>query len=418
MGLFSIFKGKKPATADAGPAAFPDSRLMRGEPSRMDDAERERQREIARATAAKIDAIEEELTSMIFEGEQEWGADRLKARLPAGQDLADTELMPDGLLPPPAEADHAPLADEAAIMWANGEAALAEQMLRSGLGEERQLWWMLFDLYQITGKQDEFDSLAIDYASRFETSPPAWNPPSQPQAAGVAPTVAFSGRLDESSAPQIDRLAALGPEVPALRLEFGRVQDVTPEGCALLTRALAGLRKRALELTLSGASDFAELLRSTLQVGQRTTPQESWLLLLELLLLLDREKEFEETAMDYCVTYEVSPPSFEHPARVATATPARAAPATDRFVLPATITGTPAELFDAIDLYVSQYQPAVLDGARLARIDFTAASALLERLRPLAAEHSIELRDVNHLVAALWRLLGSADVLRLFAHKY
>ena len=32
---------------------------------------------------------------------------------------------------------------------------------------------------------------------------------------------------------------------------------------------------------------------------------------------MNREKDFEETAMDYCVTFEVSPPSFEAPARTA-----------------------------------------------------------------------------------------------------
>ncbi|UUZ51275.1 hypothetical protein LP420_18365 [Massilia sp. B-10] len=44
------------------------------------------------------------------------------------------------------------------------------------------VWWMLFDLYQVMGRQDEFDNVAIDYASQFETSPPTWAPPVVPGA--------------------------------------------------------------------------------------------------------------------------------------------------------------------------------------------------------------------------------------------
>jgi ABC-type transporter Mla MlaB component len=61
----------------------------------------------------------------------------------------------------------------------------------------------------------------------------------------------------------------------------------------------------------------------------------------------------------------------------------------------------------------------VLDCAHLARIDYTAACALQGRLRALAADgRSIEMRDLNHLVAALFKLLGYGDSARLFAHKY
>ena len=60
MGIFSIFK-KKPDPGDSdllalGDGSRVDSRLRLGEPSRaMSEEERARQREIARATAAKID---------------------------------------------------------------------------------------------------------------------------------------------------------------------------------------------------------------------------------------------------------------------------------------------------------------------------------------------------------------------------
>jgi ABC-type transporter Mla MlaB component len=87
-------------------------------------------------------------------------------------------------------------------------------------------------------------------------------------------------------------------------------------------------------------------------------------------------------------------------------------------MLPALIDGDIGPLLDAIEAYAKQYQPAVLDCSRLARVDYGAASAMLNRLRPIAAQKKIEFRDMNHLVAALFKLLSFAEVARLFPHKY
>lgn len=450
MGIFSFLRKK--AAPPAGAEGIP-TRLRSGEPSRLgldNEAERARQREIARATAAKIDAIESAMAFDIFnEPEPAWGgnarrpartnAQIAQAALEAGGgatlpalELATTELLADDA---PAAADAAcapqtaPVIEEIAILFANGQLQVAEQMLvdsLAGVGRsERAGWWMLFDLYQGSGRQDDFDNIAIDYASRFETSPPAWNP--LPQAglakplAGVTPTESFGPLLDAAIAPQLQRLLELAAASPATRLEFGRVQAVTADGCARLLTALTLLRGGGRELIVAGAAELADIVRATIAIGRRDESEAPWLLLLELLQLMNREKQFEETAMDYCVTYELSPPSFEAPANVANAADAgaRAPSRSDRFMLPALIDAGAAPLFDAIDAYAAQYQPLVLDCSRLARVDYGAAAALLKRLRAQAAAGKIiELRDINHLVAALFRLMGYAEVARLFPHKY
>ena len=120
MGIFSIFKGKnnKPGSVETPP----ESRL-RGEPSRLildGDAERARQREIARATAAKIDAIESAMADDIFNTpEPAWGSGPRKARGARPDDdgdtlpmleLATTELLSDNsLLDTPVFAQTAPI---------------------------------------------------------------------------------------------------------------------------------------------------------------------------------------------------------------------------------------------------------------------------------------------------------------------
>ena len=423
MGLFSFLKKKNEAPPEA-----PATRLRADEPSRLaSEAERERQREIARATAAKIDAIELAMTTDLLDDlESGWGSGH---RLPAAAAAplgsgGDTELGP--LIAPhtgsltdqpdaAATPANAPVVEESAILYANGQADLAEQMLRDSLGElgrtERLPWWMLFDLYQAQGREAQFESIAIDYASHFETSPPAYTerlPRAAPQQAftGVAPAVRIGGVLDAGVAAQ-----------------------------------LQALRAERREVDLAGADALLAVLRPMLAIGERGSGEAPWLLLLELLQLLDREKDFEETAMDYCVTFEVSPPSFEAPLRslpagapAAIDTAAAPQAAGQRFLLPPVVDGDIAPLLAAIDAYAASTQEGgppdtgtldaaapgiVLDCSRLARIGFGAANALHARLRALAAGgRQVELRELNHMVAALLRLLSYGDCARLYAHKY
>lgn len=441
MGIFSKFKRKND---DLNAIAPPDSRL-RGAPSRLPagrlaqdtDAERARLREIARATAAKIDAIETAMANDIFNTpEPAWGSGprrpltSFQRENGAGTqpmlEIPTTELLGDDLLPDaPVEAQAAPVVEESAILYANGQGAAAESMLSDSLADvgqqDRTVWWMLFDLYQAGNRPLDFDNLAIDYASRFETSPPAWNPlppsASTPAYAGVAPTEVLKGTLDAHVAPQLERLTDLGAPGKLLRLELGHITELAPAGCQLLSRALADLRASGSELVVAGAAELAALARQSTIIGERDSSPAPWLLLLALLQLLNREKDFEETAMDYCVTFEVSPPSFEPPGQVATASSGPVS--VERFMLPSVIEGATATLFDAIDAYAQHNDVVLLDCARLARVEYGAAVALQARLRALAGSgKKVELRDVNHLVAALFKLLGYAGVARLFPHKY
>jgi anti-anti-sigma regulatory factor len=448
VGLFSFLKKKNDAPearAGARPRAavrpaVPDPASAFAPTTRMPldtEAERERQREIARATAAKIDEIELQMTSDIFDDEG-WAGNRRAPAVAAGAanapllDLNTADLLVEEGLPNTAVApSSAPAVEEAAILYANGQFDAAEAALRACLDSEcrseRQPWWMLFDLYQASGREAAFESIAIDYASHFETSPPAYTPlvaqSAQQAFTGVTPTATLSGQLDAGAREQLARV--LAADWPIVRLEFSAIAAASPEGCAVLLAALQTLRRDGRELVVAGADHLVAVLRPMLAIGERSAGEAPWLLLLELLLLMNREKDFEETAMDYCVTFEVSPPSFEAPARAAVsvgATVGLDAAAGDRFLLPGLVEGDSTALLEAIGAYAAQHGALVLDCSRLARIDYAAAMALGSRLRQLAGDgddkRSIELRDLNHLVAALLRLLGVGEHARLYAHKY
>ena len=433
MGLFDFLKKKGDAPlAGADGRPRPDDPLTAGPVTRLSldtEAERERQREIARATAAKIDAIELEMASAIFDDDA-WAGNRrppAAAGAPPPEQATDFPPGQDEVPDAAATPSSAPIVEEAAILYANDQLDAAALLLRTSLRDQdgdRLPWWMLFDLVQIMGLEHEFESIAIDYASRFETSPPTYHPVAATshapdrQVSGAIPTATLSGRLDDGplARAQLARAASPGPLV---RFEFQAVTAVTAPGCALLLDALQALRKAGRELVLAGADHLVAVLRPMLAIGDRGAGEAPWLLLLELLLLTNREKDFEETAMDYCVTFEVSPPSFEAPKHAALSLSAGPAAAGDRFLLPAAIQGDSAPLLAAIADHAARHPVLVLDGSRLARIDYAAASALAAHLRTLAQDGcEVVLRDLNHLVVALLRLLGAGDQVRLHAHKY
>src|SRR6185437_11982765 len=99
-----------------------------------------------------------------------------------------------------------------------------------------------------------------------------------------------------------------------------------------------------------------------------------WLLMLELLRLLNLEKEFEEASIDYCVTFEVSPPPFVAPQnKVTTEVEIKAeeeAAETESFAMPSIIDGKTDQLIAAINLYANEHPLAILECSQLTRVDF------------------------------------------------
>jgi ABC-type transporter Mla MlaB component len=425
-------------------------------------------RDMGRTTALKIDAIESEMMLEFITTTQIGNPVTLPAAEIADMGAAPlADISPDPIISPPLEpepvvplldlplavpaaAENAttapanlaaaavllattPAIEEAAILFASRQSAVAEQILREAIQEQDPLdkaaqlaWSMLFDLYQLTGQAEQFDALALAYADKFQSSPPAWpegprldapNPASSKPPA--TPSVAFSGMLDAQIAKQLTRAQKLAESHSTLRLEFSRVTSVDPVGCGLLLRVLKKLQKAGLELVLVGAPELAHKIRSILAVGRRDETEAPWLLLLEILQLLNREQEFEESSIDYCITFEVSPPAFAAPqthVRTAPEEPPAAATVLGAFSMPLLIEGDITPLTQAIHAYAAGRDPVLLDCSQLARIDFTAASELLNALATLAGK-SIELHNVNHLIVALLQTLGMPQGARVIPRK-
>jgi len=464
VAIFGFF-GKKDGQPASVPADKASTRAKGNEtgntrPGPQNDSDRSKlaQRNVARAaTAKKIDAIESEMSSEFSPPQKAAGPSSTPARPSAAAnpqiDKGNAATAFESTLPgmtvsteillgeegktaaiEVATSGAAQVVEEAAILYANDQTQMVEHMLQSAIHDDathsmdRTAWWMLFDLYQIMGKREPFDNLSIEYASKFETSPPSWidlnqadAQPAQSARPAATPTVPFAGKLDGNIIKLLERIQKLAQNNRVLRLEFVRVTEVDPVGCGLLLRMLKKLQSSEHDLILAGAPELATKIRAILEVGRRDETEAPWLLLLEILRLLNSEKEFEETSIDYCITFEVSPPAFVPPKnKVTTAMDEIGSTnaASDKFFMPPIIEGRTEQLIGAIAAYAAEHAPAIVDCSRLHRVDFSAAGQLLSGLAPLSASgKTIELHEVNHLVAALFLVLGLNDIVRILPRK-
>ena len=220
---------------------------------------------------------------------------------------------------------HLPELEEAAIRFANGdsegaEAALLELLQDAELVRREEIWMALFDLYRALGEQDRFEGVAIDYASRFGRSAPLW----MRLAADVAPAAGVE--LEGSSAgfrwlapetlglPAIAALkTSLAKAVQPWELDWSRLIDIQEGAVDTLAKLVAEWAASPVRLRWAGMAVFDDVLRARTTSGDASTSQDWWWLRMESLRLMGRAEEFELVALDYCVTYELSPPSWVAP---------------------------------------------------------------------------------------------------------
>ena len=209
--------------------------------------------------------------------------------------------------------------EQAARLKSEGQTEQACRMLEAAMqaGEDfgkdtEPAWSLLLDLYQATGQRQAFETRALEFATRFEKSPPAWveqKAAGATAAAGKLVSASLAGTLNarvEEPLKQVLRVCAKAP----VRIDLTRIADADDKGCALLLAALDTCRKTKGQCLLAGAGHLAELLAARTQPGVRDN-EHAWLLLLELYQRLGREAAFEDAAVAYAVSFEVSPPSWE-----------------------------------------------------------------------------------------------------------
>jgi hypothetical protein len=78
-----------------------------------------------------------------------------------------------------------------------------------------------------------------------------------------------------------------------------------------LTKLFTQWAAQNVQLRFIGADNAGEGAADATPSGDRAVNPAWWKLRMEVLRVMHRPDEFELVALDYCVTYEVSPPSWD-----------------------------------------------------------------------------------------------------------
>jgi hypothetical protein len=348
------------------------------------------------------------------------------------------------------EVKHDPDLDEAVIAFANADFDACEQSLTglTAAGGSRvqhaETWLVLFDLYRAIGQQHRFESLALDYAQQFGWSAPQWY--SMPK------MVAEAASHDRPSATRIDgQIGWACPEyidadvVASLRaqtlqmpmpwvFDWTALRAVDPEACASLSALFRHWIPQDIDMRwLAGERLFAALTDAS-PTGLRDVDPLYWHLRMEALRMTNRPDQFDEVAIDYCVTYEVSPPSWEKArckVRVSHTGLSTNAPTTSviseissHFVeshlidetghvqtagveLSGQLVGDISEILKRMDAQLGLASFVNVSCTRLIRVDFIAAGDLLNWVLARRSENrSVSFTDAHRLVALFFGAMG------------
>jgi hypothetical protein len=353
------------------------------------------------------------------------------------------------------EVVHDPELDEAVIAFANADFTQCEQALQriTGPGGPREqhaeTWLVLFDLYRATGQQQRFESLAVEYAQQFGWSAPQWY--SLPKL--VADAVAEEPVVNAAATTQgqgdvgwvcpahldIEAVARLRSQTLQMPLpwvfDWGELRRVDAEAAMQLSMLMRLWAGQALELRWVAGERLFSVLQDAAPTGVRDADPAFWLTRLDALRLANRADQFDEAAIDYCVTYEVSPPSWE-PTRckvhisgtgTSTRTPAmslisevstsfmESGPSDDatsgvevaHVELSGQLVGDIGATLSKLQSELSTAPLVSVSCARLIRVDFIAAGDLLNWvLAKRSEDRAVHFVDAHRLVALFFGAMG------------
>ena len=352
--------------------------------------------------------------------------------------------------------------EEAAIRFANGDDAGAEagllEILAPGAVRDghQETWLALFDLYRATGAQDKFEVAAIHFVERFDRSAPQWfsmpdivNMPSEP--AGKA----ANGPVVDWVCPSvlgIQTLAALKAAMTRApmpwRLDWSNLKTIEPMAVEPLNKVFSGWAAQPVQLRFMGDAQLQTVLQNATQSGNRNAAQSGWLLRMEALRVTHRPDDFELAALDFCVTYEVSPPAWENACCEYKPLDAEGGvigghtimgevyrdslssglapmdgdmnsihPSNQVVVeLSGEVQGDVIEVLDKLNARRPGVDIMLISCPKLIRVDFSAAGTILNWVSACEAENRrVQFLDVNRLVVSFFNIIGITEHARVIA---
>ena len=316
--------------------------------------------------------------------------------------------------------------EQVVVLFANGQEiaarGLLETYIKSYTGAEgRRFWSLLFDLLQALDDRPAFEKLGEAFSAQYETSPPTWLLPKPAvevaTAAGGGLLLSLQGVLTADGAQPLTELAKFVDKKQAVTVDCGKLVGCDDEVAGQLADLLSKARRGRLPVTLENVDGLMTRLSERLVVCE-AVHLPAWLLLLELLQRHGTQDAFEERAVDYAVTFELSPPSWEAPVAGGAkpkAAPRVAPPRDDAHYFSGDLKNS---RFDDLDEVLKQLEHPVLDFSAVRRMDFFSAGQLVNRLAPYKlAGRDIVIRSPNNLVAELMAVVGLNKQARIIVPK-
>jgi len=316
---------------------------------------------------------------------------------------------------------------EAAVLYSGNFHDAAAEVLREYLREPAgknnlRAWLMLFDFYQLTHNRKEFDALSMLFTVKFERSPPVWaefdesGDPQRKEKRELKDFFQMKPGADGALLSEIDRFEAFAKEMGSARIDFSKVKSILAEEAELFAIVLQRIRKAKIPLWFNSLSEFAPLLKKSINESRVESSQGYWNLMFEVYILDGRLTEYEELGLEYAVAFEMSPPAWETVTRpTGTADNARQAGGSEDqehgasgFQMKGVLSHNSTEMLSQLAVYAASRQEVAIDMSRLLRIDFTAAGLFFEAIRAIhLAQKRVILSNLNELVAALLEVFAA-----------
>ncbi len=346
-----------------------------------------------------------------------------------------------------------PELEEAAIRFANGddqgaESGLLAALRGDGVQPEVACSWAaaLLDLYRATQDRTRFEQAVAEFADRFGAVVPRWSAIGDVSAAGATPTPtptrtnrdysigAIWCSPAELNAQALEELRdAMASNPTPWHLDWSRLVRIAEDAMPLMTGLFSSLCDEPVALRFSGARQLVDTLRAMMPSGDQSVSPDWWAMRLNALRTMRLLDDFELAALDYCVTYEVSPPAWQEArcqyenAEAEDQAAARADPSgwgsgysqiptapigldgsqAVQVELTGNVLGDASQALASFDKTGHKGDGIIVSCKGLLRVDFSAAGSILNWVAMREAEGChVQFRDVHRLVAAFFNVIG------------
>lgn len=159
---------------------------------------------------------------------------------------------------------------------------LKNQVADAGAKSDRGRWALLFEIFQITGMQAEFEDQAIEFAIAFEESPPSWedtpvaavaDSADSDDDADLGDAFFFKGSLSSGCEQQFKELAQYAASRQDVLIDLADVPRIDFMVVGQFIESLVQLTAQGKTLTLRGANELVQALLAVMGITQFATLQ-------------------------------------------------------------------------------------------------------------------------------------------------